>query len=400
MWQQVLVIPAYRESASFLQSLCESLRNSGQTLIIVVLNRPAHDPDSEANRALRKAIESLPGSDDLRSLDQNLDIFCLDLERSVGPTPSHQGVGLARKTGCDLALKWITEGVIDTQWIGSTDADAILPADYFSRLADVPEPAVAAVYPFQHIPGTNDACNLATAIYELRMHHFVLGLEYAGSPYAYHSLGSSLAVSAQAYAKVRGFPRRPGAEDFYLLNKLRKLGPVHRLAGKAIALQSRDSDRVPFGTGPQVTKILDSGKFERQAMFYHPAVFDALGALLSIMPELKNQPVSQLTELMVQRGLPSPLAQTCAASMQDMGLEDAVEHCRRHSSGQQQFSRHFHQWFDAFRTLKLVHGIRSAGWPDVDLQSILARSTGLWPSADNVEELRDAVRTRWKWEIA
>jgi hypothetical protein len=333
-------------------------------------------------------------------MEKNLDIFCLDLERCSGPTPSHQGVGLARKTGCDLALKWISEGAIDTRWIGSTDADATLPTDYFSRLADVPEPAVAAVYPFEHIQGTDDACNLATAIYELRMHHFVLGLEYAGSPYAYHSLGSCLAVSAQAYAKVRGFPRRPGAEDFYLLNKLRKLGPVHRLAGQTIALQSRDSDRVPFGTGPQVTKILDSGKFERQAMFYHPEVFDALGALLSIMPELQNQPVSQLTELMVQRGLRSPLAQICAASMQGMGLEDAVEHCRRHSSGQQQFSRHFHQWFDAFRTLKLVHSIRSAGWRDVDLQSILGRNTGLWPSADNVEELRNAARTRWKWEIA
>ena len=79
-------------------------------------------------------------------------------------------------------------------------------------------------------------CNTATALYELRLHHYVLGLEYAGSPYAYHTLGSCLAVKADAYAQVRGFPKRAGAEDFYLLNKLAKLGAMPRLQGRCIRI--------------------------------------------------------------------------------------------------------------------------------------------------------------------
>ena len=41
----------------------------------------------------------------------------------------------------------------------------------------------------------------------------MLGLEFAASPYAWHSLGSCLAVTPEAYAAVRGFPKRAGGEE-------------------------------------------------------------------------------------------------------------------------------------------------------------------------------------------
>ena len=48
-------------------------------------------------------------------------------------------------------------------------------------------------------------------------------MKYARSPYAFHTIGSTMAVSANHYAKVRGFPKREAGEDFYLLNKLAKV---------------------------------------------------------------------------------------------------------------------------------------------------------------------------------
>ncbi len=270
-WDYVLVIPAYRENPSLLESLGHYLSTAGHGLTILVLNRPQRDVDAEANAALRAAVQGLrTRGSRLHRLEGAGDLYCLDLEQETGPTPSSQGVGLARKTGCDLALKWWASGLIASDWMGCTDADASLPDDYFSRLQRLPSSAGAAVFPFEHRSGADQRCNEATALYELRLHHYVLGLQYARSPYAYHSLGSATAIRFGAYARVRGFPRRSGAEDFYLLNKVNKLAPVARLQGKCIGLESRPSARVPFGTGPAVAEVAAGGHLTAQPIFYHP----------------------------------------------------------------------------------------------------------------------------------
>ena len=108
----------------------------------------------------------------------------------------------------------------------AVDADARLPSDYFSRL---PRQRVAAVsWPYCHGPGDTPAETDACERYELHLHHYVLGLAWAGSPYAFHTLGSCISVHVEHYAQVGGVPRRNGAEDFYLLNKLAKTGAVRQ----------------------------------------------------------------------------------------------------------------------------------------------------------------------------
>ena len=169
-------------------------------------------------------------------LNEHTDLYLHDMENNGGPTPADLGVGLARKTGCDLALQWMHEGAIsgavDLQYRCRCDAAARL----LQQLEGITREAVAAVFPFLHVPGTAPAIDRATTLYELRLHQYVLGLEYAASPYAHHTLGSCLAVKADAYAQVRGFPKRAGAEDFYLLNKLAKLGAIARTQGQSIAV--------------------------------------------------------------------------------------------------------------------------------------------------------------------
>ena len=49
-------------------------------------------------------------------------------------------------------------------------------------------------------------------------------------------------------ALSHGFPRRNATEDFYILNKLAKVGSIARLAGTPVILEGRLSDRVPIGT--------------------------------------------------------------------------------------------------------------------------------------------------------
>jgi hypothetical protein len=116
--------------------------------------------------------------------------------------------------------------------------------------------AAAAAAPFVHVPGGDPAIDRATFIYERWLRYLRLGLAWAGSRFAFHSIGSTLSVRAEPYAHVRGFPRRSAGEDFHLLAKLAKVGTVARLAGEPVRIRARRSNRVPFGTGPGVERVL------------------------------------------------------------------------------------------------------------------------------------------------
>lgn len=411
-WHSVLVVPAYREHPALLERLARLPAGTGRTLVILVLNRPDSDPDMLANSALRDSLQhaSLPRTTrdtvPVYCLDPQVDLYLHDMEMLRGPTPRAQGVGLARKAGCDLALQWMDAGGIGGQWLCSTDADATLPRGYFTRLESVAPDAVAAVFPFQHTAGTDEACNEATTLYELRLHHYVLGLEYAGSPYAFHTLGSCLAVRAPAYAHVRGFPRRAGAEDFYLLNKLAKLGPVSRLQGQTIALQSRFSARVPFGTGPAVAAIAAAEAPREAAVFYHPQCFSVLAALLATLPALADAPEHDIASLMIERGgqrgiLTPALARQAAAALDRLGIAAARDHCRRQAKSGSQFQRYFHQWFDGLRTLQFIHALRDGGLPPRSLPELAPLAPQLWPTAAaspcDPAQIQAAVRQHWRW---
>jgi hypothetical protein len=408
-WQNVLVIPAYRESAALLTRLKQLPEGKGQTLVILVLNQPDTERDPTANKALRTALEHLRATTeqsdgtDLYTLNRHANLYVHDMETLGHPLPTSQGVGLARKTGCDIAIKWMHAGAISGVWIHNTDADAELPADYFQRPENACEQAIAAIYPFRHIPGADRSCDEATALYELRLHHYVLGLEYAGSPYAHHTLGSCVAVKAEAYTQVRGFPKRAGGEDFYLLNKLVKLGPLVKLQGKCIELRSRHSTRVPFGTGPAVARIASATHPMTAPLFYHPACFEALRALLCAAPSLRQQPYTELPNLLQANGLEQPAAVTCSQVLETMGLEVAIAHCRKQGKTPEQFLRQFHQWFDAFRSLKLIHALRDAGWPMQSLAALGTLAPQLWPtgsdSGEEIQGLRSAVNQHWGWLV-
>jgi hypothetical protein len=406
-WQQVLVLPAYREAPELLDRLTALPEGKGRTLVILVLNRPDSDDDPLANAALRSALDAdalrcaIQASVPVLRLNRHSDLYLHDVETLCGPTPAACGVGLARKTGADLALRWMHAGGISGDWLCSTDADATLPADYFTRLDTAPPSAAAAVFPFRHVPGGEADCDAATALYELRLHQYVLGLEYAGSPYAYHTLGSCLAIKASAYAQVRGFPKRAGGEDFYVLNKLAKVGAIARLHGRCIELQSRQSARVPFGTGPAVRGISGSAQPEKVALFYHPACFVALRAVLDSLPELAVAPERGIAHSLSERGLDSSLASAALQSLDALGVAAALQHCRQQGKSAAQFQRQFHQWFDGFRTLKFIHALRDGGWVQQSLSVLDALMPRLWPAPSpttgDVEPLRRAIRQYWEW---
>jgi hypothetical protein len=274
--------------------------------------------------------------------------------------PKGQGVGWARKIGFDIALALHQAKRLASPWIHSTDADVLLPRDYFDRAASPDYPQAAAlVYPFAHRGEDDVVLARAVQLYEIALRYYVLGLAWAGSPYAHHTIGSTLAIDALAYAKVRGVPKRTAAEDFYLLGKVAKIGRVLSLAGIPIALSGRVSRRVPFGTGPAVERIARDQEFT----LYHPHIFAHLAVWLGALADLPHTEspgalAASITARCRKRSLdPAVLLELAAHPT----TESALAAARRHSKTRATFAQHLATWFDAFRTLKLVHTLEARG---------------------------------------
>lgn len=380
-WRHLLVLPCYDETIDCI----ERLKDHPETdfLTIAVINQPDTEPTpTPQNRLLYDCLinngETVWQSGNLalthlseNNCPDNKHLLLVDRFTQGRQIPARQGVGLARKIGADLGAWLIHHQRIDSSMIHTTDADAILPDNYFAQ----PRPYLkndslrndgraddsAYLYPWQHRTDTGSAVDRATAVYEQSLQHYQEGLAWAGSPYAFSTIGSCMAISALHYCQARGFPKRSGGEDFYLLNKLAKLGRVIQSDDAPIIIQPRLSHRVPFGTGPAVEKILaldDPAHYTS----YHPAIFTHLKTLLTAFEHLSQlDSRAQITDWL------NELDANSRRALEQLQIESLFKHLLTQVRGQSgdKKRRHSHHWFDAFKTLKYVHCLREQGLPNM-----------------------------------
>jgi hypothetical protein len=272
---EVLVVPACDEGARFVADL-EAIPDAfdERALVIVVINGSvAHSEHVHATNA--SLLRELSGGARVLSGDppaflgerDGFDLLCVDRASESWRFPAKRGVGLARKVGCDLALALVASGRVTSPWIHTSDADARQPTERFRVAAAERDERVAALtFPYEHVPD-GDAGE-AIRLYEISLRYWVTALAWAGSPYAFSSIGSTFAIRANAYAQVRGFPRREAGEDFHLLDKVAKLGVVRTPLCPPLLLSGRASERVPFGTGRAVRRMRDERVGEDRFTLY------------------------------------------------------------------------------------------------------------------------------------
>lgn len=419
-YHHVLVIPVFNEPENSLSALLAEISLPSPLLIILVINTPKSknsvniDSDAIENtlafqQHLLTAYSTKWQSPDkqfaLMEYTHKIDLLIIDRCSEGRQIPEHEGVGLARKIGCDIACWLIEQKQVRSPWIYNTDADVTLPADYFTAKID-PDHS-AALYPFHHVCEDKKA-NLAMALYELKLHYYVCGLAWAGSPYSYHTLGSILVINQRHYAQSRGFPKRNAAEDFYLLNKLNKIAPVQSLNRPIIQLAGRASERVPFGTGPALTKLMSQTDPASEFHYYDARIFTLLKYWLSSFELLWQQRNSlcgndiykKLGELIgsgddmdMDMDMDQDHSAKTLSALQQLEAGKAILHAIEHSQTEQAFCRHLHIWFDAFRTLKFIHLLRDQGMSSKPFEETLPTA----PFIGNLENLdqwqRSAIET-------
>ncbi|MEO8431950.1 MAG: hypothetical protein ABI592_10610 [Acidobacteriota bacterium] len=400
-WGHALVVPAYGETESLFRLLGSVPAGPrGGVLIVVVLNAREDSPPRihEGNAFARERlarelpeIETMGDGPPMRA-HRLLAGTLLEIDRAAAGhfLPEKQGVGLARKIGNDVVLALRSEGRIVSPWIHNTDADALLPRDYFDQLEPVdPDGVGAAVYYFEHRFEKDEALAEAARLYEISLRYYVLGLAWAGSPYAYQSMGSCLAIPSDSYAAVRGFPKKNAAEDFYVLDKLAKVGAIVRGGATPVLLEGRLSDRVPFGTGRALRDLTGRrGGIERFRLD-HPLVFGHLAAwlrVLSAIARTRGDLAAAFRQL--PAGTPYFRADLIERVLADMGAFEAVRRAVAETPDPSALRRRLHTWFDAFRTLKFLHALRDGGFPAVPYRQALTEApfTSLLASTDEDSE--------------
>ena len=338
-----IVIPALGESQRLFATLDSLAQNPpellSEFLVVIVVNHRTDAQDAEKLDNLETLRRLRLGGIPLRLALVDAASPGLELPAKTG------GVGLARRIGMDLALPLLAPGAI----MVCLDADTLVEPGYLQALRShfMSSRAGGAVIPFCHQAGDTSGEERAITLYELFLRHYVLGLERAGSPYAFHCVGSAMACTREAYLKLGGMTTRSAGEDFYFLQQLQRTSGIAQVAGTVVHPAARSSHRVPFGTGKSIARILQQG--EESQSFYRTDCFRILGEWLGTVE--RDTALSGRELLAAGRQIDPQLAEY----LEQAGFETVWERLGANAASPAALKVAFHGWFDALKTVRLIH---------------------------------------------
>ncbi|MAV58751.1 MAG: hypothetical protein CMG07_02245 [Candidatus Marinimicrobia bacterium] len=337
----IISIPSYAEH-NYIRKTLNSISNQNnlllkKTLIIIVINNKINDENKILNSNL-KTIE-------LIKLFKNLNIHYVDAFSYNNALPTKQaGVGLARKIGFDIGLKFSNENTI----FCSLDADTIISEKYLLEIKKFynNKNTTSAVINFKHIRSSSSILNKSIKLYEEFIKTTSLHLKKANSPYYYHSIGSTITCTAHAYASVGGMSKRKATEDFYFLESLAKYKKVKTINEILVYPSSRISNRVYLGTGFRMEQ--SSKGYDLKELFFKKQSFLILSKWLKLGKKSMNVKIDTLLlkANIINENLPNFLNEQKIKRIWD-GLQKS-------SPSNKHFEKQFHRWFDALKTIKLL----------------------------------------------
>jgi glycosyltransferase involved in cell wall biosynthesis len=352
----VVVIPSLAESGN-LSATIESLANNPpelllQFLIVVVVNH-RQDADLQDKADNMATLDMLPGLADRWPMNLTwVDSASPGLELPV----RDGGVGLARKIGFDLALPHLAWNDADPVMV-ALDADTLAGPDYLPAIVRHFRRSAAggAVIPFCHQEARTIFEQDIIDRYELFLRSYVIGLSYAGSPYAFHTVGSAMACTGNAYLRCGGMNTRRAAEDFYFLQQLKKTVGIDSVKGTVVYPSPRPSHRVPFGTGRSVSKSLADN--ESAIAFYRLDCYRLLKEWLSLAAGGFGVPGDTV------RNEAERISPMLSSYLDRECFSETWERISRVKRTNESFLAAFNEWFDALKTMKLIHHFSADSFP-------------------------------------
>jgi len=375
-----VVIPSLAEADNLFKTLHSLAQNPPEILqrfwvLIVVNNRrdaPLAIKEDNFQTLQRLKVEEAP----LKSLL----IGWIEAASPGLELPAKGGVGLARKIGFDLALLRLTYDH-PAPLLVSLDADTLVRPDYLPALIRHFQnyKSGGAVIPFCHQKGKTEEQERAIERYELFLRAYVLGLAGAGSPYAFHTVGSAMACTAEAYVKAGGMNSRAAGEDFYFLQQLAKTGGISQVKGTVVYPSARASNRVPFGTGRSISLQLAQGK--GVVLFYQKDCFRILQDWLNLIAGNLATDGDKIQN-MAHKIFP-PLADF----LDEIQFAKVWLKLQKNYSNPSVLFKAFHGWFDGLKTMKLIHHLSAGPFPRGEPEEVLPELLQ-WAGLESARKLR------------
>lgn len=348
----ILVIPCFNEQELIhtLQSIKSSKRPKGKLLVAVIINSGL-DVNRNVliqNRLTFTEVERFAVFNNEANLIY-FPLLCEDLPFK------HAGVGLARKIGMDLSVDHFysnsKKGIII-----SLDADCEISESFFVSIENEfgkNEKLNCTIQNFHHrVEDDNKDIENAIRQYEMYLRYFSNMLKYIGFPYYYHTIGSAFAVSADAYVKVGGMGRQQGGEDFYFLQKIFQLGQIKELQETYVYPMARFSDRVPFGTGPALQKILDEP--DRRIKIYSKHSFFLLKSLFDIKDIFFKMDENEIIPLL------SELHPALQNFLEENNFINSLNDCNNNCSNLNSYQKRFFHHFNSFKIIKYLNYVHTS----------------------------------------
>lgn len=247
----------------------------------------------------------------------------------------NHGVGWARRTLFDHILSVATAEDV----IVSLDADTCVKPEYLQSIGENFEnrTLTAVSLPYYHRLTDDNAANRAILRYEIYMRSYLINLYGISSPYNFTAVGSAIAVRVEALRKIGNITPMKSGEDFYLLQKLRKMAPISNWNAQAVYPAARFSARVYFGTGPAMIKG-NEGHWESYPI-YHYSLFSSI-----------KDTYLQLAKLYTE-DFETPFLQFLKEQYRDDKLWVPI---RQNSKTLERFERAFHEKADGLRILQYL----------------------------------------------
>lgn len=350
----IVVIPCYNETGliTALSSLKSCEKPQGKVEVITVIN----SSESESNQIKENNAKMLEKAK-VFSIKNSLEWINFYFIDANNLPDKDAGVGLARKIGMDEAV-YRFENINKDGIIACFDADSICQNNYFVELEkhfeSYPKSPACSIY-FEHpLAGTefSEGNYQAISAYELHLRYYKNALKYGGFPYAFHTIGSSMAVKSRSYQKQGGMNKRKAGEDFYFLQKMMVLGNFSELNTTTVYPSSRVSDRVPFGTGRAMQNYLN-----QEIKEYTTYNFQSFIDLKYIVEQLDNLYLNEID-----------FPKTVLDYFNTISFNENVVKIRQNSTSLIHFKQLFFNWFNAFKVLKFVHFARENYYADVSVE--------------------------------
>lgn len=340
----IVVIPSHNEPdlLESLHSLKEAFVPIGVSVEVITVINHGVNTDSD----IVKQNETTVVQANRFSLENSCESITFNTIEVFDMPPKKAGVGLARKIGMDEALNRFSK-INKDGIIVCFDADSLCESNYFEAIIShfkkhpkTPGCSIHFEHPLEGNCHTFEEYN-AIMLYELHLRYYKNAQQYTGLPFVFHTIGSSMAVRAAAYAKQGGMNKRKAGEDFYFLNKIIQLGNFTELNTTTVIPSPRVSDRVPFGTGKAVGEIVSSNQIGVQT--YNFRIFTELKAFVDeVLISNKNLNTSNLCGFINQ-------------FIEEKELRLKIDEIAKNANSDKAFITRFFKVFDAFWIMKYVH---------------------------------------------